>query len=56
MPSEPVVTIEFCTVEGERMMARISMSEATRLALALKDIFVEYLGDDAPGEDDAEGK
>ena len=49
-----IVTIEFRTVHGDRQLAEITMMEATRLATALKEVFIEYLGSDAPGADDGE--
>ena len=49
---EPVVSIEYRTVDGDRQMAEISMTEATRLATGLKEVFEAYLARDEPGADD----
>ena len=41
-----IVTIQFQTIDGTRMMARISMMEATRLTSTLKQVLIDYLARD----------
>ena len=41
--TQEVVTIQFQTIDGTRMMARISMMEATKLTSALKQVLIDYL-------------